>query len=184
MNNLKPISAFAYNKKIKVSVLESEIQSITEGILSHPFPDGFADFFIYILSELCANIIEHSQAKTCVIDIFIDKREMKLSVEDNGIGFRNSYLSNKKHVRDDRSAIMLALNGLSTKKLNERAFGLSSVRLLTEHQKGKMTIESGKCKVDITNNKMDFEDAKKSRKGVNINVQTKVSVINIYNIIK
>lgn len=184
MNNLKSISSFAYNKIIKVSVLESEIQCITDGIIKHPFPDGFADFVIYILSELCANIIEHSRAKTCVINLFIDKRKMTLSVEDSGIGFRNSYLSNKKHVRDDRSAIMLALNGLSTKKLNERAFGLSSVRLLAEQQNGKMTIESGKCKVDITNNKMDFMDAKKSRKGVNINVQTKVSAINIYNIIK
>lgn len=184
MNNFKILSMFAYNKKIKVSVLESEIQYITDGILKQKFSDGFVDFAIYILSELCTNIIEHSRAKTCVVKIFIDKRKMILTAEDSGIGFRNSYLFNKKYVKDDRSAIMFALNGLSTKNLNERAFGLYSVRQLAEHQKGKMTIESGKCKVDITNNKLVFKETKKSRKGVNIIIQTKVSTINIYNIIK
>ena len=175
---------FSYNKKIKVSVLESEIQGITEDIIKQKLPVGFPDFVIYILSELCANIREHSRAKSCDIMIILNKGNMTLKVEDNGIGFRNSYLFNKKHAKDDRSAVMLDLSGLSTKNLNERAFGLYSVRRLVEHQKGEMAIESGNCGVDISDNKMGFREIKKIRKGVYINIGTKISAINIYNIIK
>lgn len=175
---------FEQKKKIKVPDIESEIQYIAKSITGIKLAAGISDFITYILSELSANIIEHSKTKTCVIGVFISPKEMKLNIEDCGIGIRNSYLQNKIFVKDDRTAIMIALNGISTKKLKERAFGLNSIRQLIEHQSGKMTIESGKCRVAIEKDLINFTDLKMPVKGVNINIQTKINPVNIYDIIK
>ena len=175
---------FSYDIKIKSAVLESEIQNITDGIVKQKLPAGFADLVIYVLSELCANVDEHSSAPDCRIRLNLDSEACVLSMEDNGIGFRNSYLGINKHTKDDRSAIMLALGGLSTKNSNERAFGLHSVRALIEHQRGKMIIKSGTCEVSITNDRMDFKELNKTLGGVHVAIETLVSSINIYNIIR
>jgi len=170
--------------KMKKSALESEIQDLTEEVLEQSLPEGFANCTIYILSELCVNIEEHSDALNCRIKLNLDNEVCTLSIEDNGIGFRNSYLGINKHTKDDRSAIMLALGGFSTKSSNERAFGLHSIRTLIEHQKGKMVIKSGTCEVSITNDRMDFKELNNIFEGVHVTIETLVSSINIYTIIK
>ena len=163
---------------------DEEFQIIQNEILKQKMPAGFSDALIYILSELYANIHEHSQAKHAEIEISIHRGKMKLKMSDSGIGIRKSYLVNNNFAKDDKSAILLALSGVSTKKANERAFGLYSIRLLTESQKGKMEIRSGSSIVAITKDKMEFSETNKRQKGVSVKVQMEVKPVNIYNVIK
>lgn len=109
---------------------------------------------------------------------------MKLKMCDNGIGIRSSYLLNDNFAKDDRSAILLALSGVSAKKKNERAFGLYSIRQRTEYLQGKMEICSGNRKVVITKDKMEFTESKRRQQGVSVQVETNVKRLNIYEVIK
>lgn len=171
-------------KNILSSELDDEFQKIQSEILKQNFPIGFPDLAIFILSEISANISEHSKAKNAEIEISIKKKKMKIKISDNGIGIRKSYLINNLFAKDDKSAILLALSGISTKNLNERAFGLFSIQQLVENQNGKMEIESGKSKVKITKSKMEFSENKKNKKGVAITVFIDVKKVNIYTVIK
>lgn len=171
-------------KNIPAAELENEFQDILDKILKEQSPAGFSDALIYMLSELYANINEHSRAKNATINISIRSDKMQLKLSDNGIGIRKSYLANNTFAKDDKSAILLALSGISTKKSNERAFGLSSIRQLVESENGKMEITSGKSKVIITKAKMEFSEQRKTQKGVSILIQTGVRPVNIYEVIK
>ncbi len=145
-----------HKKNILFLELEKEFQKIQEVILKQPFPKGFPDALIYLLSEISANIAEHSKAESAEIRLKIENQKVTFVISDNGIGIRKSFLQNNNYAKDDKTAITFALSGLSTKKSNERAFGLYSIRQLVEHQKGIMEIISGNSTVKISNGKLEF----------------------------
>jgi len=171
-------------KKFTLATADKEIQKIQDAVLDSKLPAGFSDVIIYMLSELYANVHEHSKAKNTVIAISVQKGEMNLSVRDDGIGIRMSYLRNNNFAKDDKSAILLALSGVSTKKRNERAFGLYSIKQLTEKQNGTMKITSGVSSVTITKAKMEFSESRKRHKGVSVQIKMSVKPMNIYEIIR
>jgi anti-sigma regulatory factor (Ser/Thr protein kinase) len=110
--------------------------------------------FIVALSEVCQNIIEHSETKGFVgIQKYhfqnLDKNVVKIAVMDIGIGFRLS-LSERFSLKDDLEAIEKALlHGASRYIEKGRGHGLAAVRRFVNQWNGKLSIRSGTAKLSI-----------------------------------
>lgn len=112
------------------------------------------DGFIVALSEVCQNIIEHSE-NTGLVGIQkyrfkkINKNVVKIAVMDLGIGFKES-LSHRITVRNDIEAVEMALvKGVSRHAAKGRGHGLASVRKFVNQWKGKISIRSGSARFSI-----------------------------------
>jgi anti-sigma regulatory factor (Ser/Thr protein kinase) len=110
--------------------------------------------FIVALSEVCQNIIEHSD-NTGFVGIQkyhfnnINKNVVKIAVMDIGIGFRNS-LKTRFDIKDDIDAIGKALlHGASRYADTGRGHGLASVRRFINQWDGKISIRSGNASLSI-----------------------------------
>jgi anti-sigma regulatory factor (Ser/Thr protein kinase) len=110
--------------------------------------------FIVALSEVCQNIIEHSE-KTGFVGIQkyhfqnLNKNVVKIAVMDIGIGFRKS-LSERLELKDDLEAIEKALlHGASRYADRGRGHGLASVRRFVYQWNGKLSIRSGTARLAI-----------------------------------
>ncbi len=107
--------------------------------------------FIVALSEVCQNIIEHSDAGGFVgIQKYhwkiMEKNIVKIAVMDIGRGFRNS-LSERFSFSSDMEAIDMALlNGVSRHSDEGRGHGLVAVRKFIEECNGILTLRSGTAK--------------------------------------
>ena len=146
-------------------------------------PEGCLDLITYVISELFANVKEHSSAKIIRTEFALNKSLFYFSVADDGIGIRNSFLKNGLFAKDDRASVQLAIGGMSAKKKNERAFGLFSTQRLVEHTNGKMRIETGNVKAVFIKNNTTFQNMKKAGKGVRVSVEIPLKKINVYEII-
>ncbi len=110
--------------------------------------------FIVALSEVCQNILEHSE-KTGFVGIQkyyfqgLNKNIVKIAVMDVGIGFRKS-LSERLTLKNDLDAIEKALlHGASRYSDKGRGHGLASVRRFVKQWNGKLSIRSGTAKLSI-----------------------------------
>lgn len=110
--------------------------------------------FIVALSEVCQNILEHSEDTGFVgIQKYhfqnLDKNIVKIAVMDVGIGFRGS-LSERLKLKDDLNAIEKALlYGESRYFDRGRGHGLAAVRRFVNQWNGKLSIRSGTAKLSI-----------------------------------
>jgi anti-sigma regulatory factor (Ser/Thr protein kinase) len=110
--------------------------------------------FIVALSEVCQNIIEHSENKGFVgIQKYrfpsLGKNIVKIAVMDAGVGFRRS-LSQRVKLADDLEAIEKALlHGLSRHDDEGRGHGLAAVRRFVEQWRGKLSIRSGTARLSL-----------------------------------
>jgi len=110
--------------------------------------------FIVALSEVCQNIIEHSEKKGFVgIQKYywqnIEKNIVKIAVMDIGIGFRKS-LSERFAFENDFEAIEKGLiHGASRYEDKGRGHGLSAVRRFVNEWNGKLSIRSGTAKLSM-----------------------------------
>jgi anti-sigma regulatory factor (Ser/Thr protein kinase) len=110
--------------------------------------------FIVALSEVCQNIIEHSETKGFVgIQKYhfhgMNKNIVKIAVMDIGIGFRMS-LSERFSLKNDLEAIEKALlHGASRYIEKGRGHGLAAVRRFVNQWNGKLSIRSGTAKFSI-----------------------------------
>jgi len=172
-----------YRKNFLFENLNEEFESIIEKIKEEKLDKKFEQFLIYVIGEIFDNIKEHSKAKEIITKIIRKEKKIYLYVYDNGIGFRNSYISKNIIPKDDISAIEFALSGLSTKNLQERGYGLFSIRKLVEYLNGKMTIKSGRASATITRNKIQFKEIL-FKKGVEISIVVPIKGIDIYKILK
>lgn len=100
----------------------------------------------YLTSELEANVREHA----CVDDYWIFAQYWRRSgiceigICDTGIGYRQSYVGTPYEVTTHIDAIKNALGGKSSKKPEERGFGIPTIaRVLAEGYKGELIIMSG-----------------------------------------
>ena len=106
------------------------------------------------LSEVCQNIIEHSETKGFVgIQKYhfesMNKNVVKIAVMDTGIGFKMS-LSERFSLKDDLEAIEKALlHGASRYAEKGRGHGLAAVRRFVNQWNGKLSIRSGTAKLSI-----------------------------------
>lgn len=110
--------------------------------------------FIVALSEVCQNIIEHSE-NTGFVGIQkyrfqkLKKNVVKIAVMDLGIGFRES-LAGRIPVKDDLVAIESALiDGMSRYDDRGRGHGLAGVKRFVSQWNGKLSIRSGSAKVSV-----------------------------------
>ena len=110
--------------------------------------------FIVALSEVCQNIIEHSETTGYVgIQKYrfqsLRKNVVKIAVMDVGIGFRMS-LTNRFKLRGDLEAIDMALlHGASRYEDEGRGHGLAAVRRFVDQWQGKLSIRSGTARLSI-----------------------------------
>jgi len=118
------------------------------------YDEGAINGFIVALSEICQNIIEHSENKGFVgIQKYrfqnLNKNVVKIAVMDVGIGFRRS-LSHRFKLRGDLDAIDRALlHGASRYEDEGRGHGLAGVRKFINEWKGKLSIRSGTARLSI-----------------------------------
>jgi hypothetical protein len=110
--------------------------------------------FIVSLSEVCQNIIEHSECKGFVgIQKYhfqnLNKNVVKIAVMDIGRGFRKS-LSERFSLKSDFEAIERGLlHGASRFVDKGRGHGLSAVRRFVKQWNGRLSIRSGTAKLSI-----------------------------------
>jgi anti-sigma regulatory factor (Ser/Thr protein kinase) len=110
--------------------------------------------FIVALSEICQNIVEHSENKGFVgIQKYryksLDRNIVKIAVMDAGIGFRKS-LANRFKLRSDFEAIDKALlQGASRYEDEGRGHGLAGVRKFVTEWQGRLSIRSGTARLSI-----------------------------------
>lgn len=110
--------------------------------------------FIVALSEVCQNIIEHSETTGFVaIQKYhfqkIKKNIVRIAVMDSGIGFRES-LSERFEIKSDLKALEKALlHGASRYMEEGRGHGLASVRRFVDQWNGKISIRSGTAKLSM-----------------------------------
>jgi len=110
--------------------------------------------FIVALSEVCQNIVEHSENKGFVgIQKYhfqnLSRNVVKIAVMDTGIGFMNS-LSDRFLLRNDLHAIEKALlHGASRFADEGRGHGLAAVRKFVHQWNGKLSIRSGTARLSI-----------------------------------
>lgn len=135
-----------------VSRVKDRAQTILANHLGY---DGQAiNGFIVALSEVCQNIIEHSETKGFVgIQKYhfqnLNKNVVKIAVMDTGIGFRKS-LSERFPLKDDFEAIDKALlQGASRYEEEGRGHGLAAVRRFVNQWNGKLSIRSGTAKISL-----------------------------------
>jgi anti-sigma regulatory factor (Ser/Thr protein kinase) len=118
------------------------------------YDDHAINGFIVALSEVCQNIIEHSENKGFVgIQKYrfqnLNKNIVKIAVMDIGIGFKTS-LSNRFKLRSDLDAIDKALlHGASRYEDEGRGHGLAAVRRFVTQWQGKLSIRSGTARLSI-----------------------------------
>jgi anti-sigma regulatory factor (Ser/Thr protein kinase) len=110
--------------------------------------------FIVALSEVCQNIIEHSEHRGFVgIQKYrypsLGRNIVKIAVMDGGIGFRRS-LSARFRLTSDAEAIEKALlHGASRHEDEGRGHGLAAVRRFVTLWKGRLSIRSGTARLSI-----------------------------------
>lgn len=169
-----------YAKTLTLHDIDEEFHAIAEKVAQHKLPSGFTDFVLYVLSELMANIQEHAKAHTVILRMKLDGRRFSLHIQDDGIGFRVSYFLQKIYPKDDSAAIELALSGLSTKNSQERGYGLYSTRRLVEAMQGLLIVQSGNALARINKNSIIFKTLSQKKKGVDIQIRTKVQPVALY----
>jgi len=110
--------------------------------------------FIVALSEVCQNIVEHSESTGLVgIQKYhfqrMNKNVVKIAVMDGGRGFRKS-LSERFLLKNDLEAIEKALlHGASRYSDRGRGHGLAAVRRFVNQWSGRLSIRSAVAKVSI-----------------------------------
>jgi anti-sigma regulatory factor (Ser/Thr protein kinase) len=118
------------------------------------YDDRAINGFIVALSEVCQNILEHSETTGFVgIQKYhfprLKKNMVKIAVMDVGIGFRKS-LSGRFKLRGDLDAIDKALlHGASRYEDEGRGHGLAAVRRFIDQWHGKLSVRSGTARLAI-----------------------------------
>lgn len=121
------------------------------------YDDRAINSFIVALSEVCQNIIEHSENKGFVgIQKYrfpsMNKNVVKIAVMDVGIGFRKS-LSGRFKLKNDAEAIEKALlHGASRHEDEGRGHGLAAVRRFVEQCGGRLSLRSGTARRSLIPN--------------------------------
>lgn len=118
------------------------------------YDESTINHFIVSLSEVCQNIIEHSEYKGFVgIQKYhfqtLSKNVVKIAVMDIGRGFRKS-LSERFSLKTDLEAIEKGLlHGASRFADKGRGHGLSAVRRFVKQWNGKLSVRSGTAKFSL-----------------------------------
>lgn len=118
------------------------------------YDEGTINGFIVALSEICQNIVEHSE-NTGFVGIQkyrfqkLEKNVVKIAVMDLGIGFKRS-LGERFNIESDLEAVDKALFHAASRYADEgRGHGLAAVRRFINKWNGKISIRSGSAKLAV-----------------------------------
>lgn len=109
-------------------------------------PLGATNGILYPIGEMTANIFDHSRKNIGWMfgQYFPKKRYLDVCILDRGRGFRQCYKDELNLEVEDTQAVELALRGKSSKKTNERGFGIwTTKRMVVEGLGGQCFILSG-----------------------------------------
>lgn len=143
-------------KSDDIHFLVGKVKDRSHAILARHlnYDESAINGFIVALSEVCQNIIEHSEYKGFVgVQKYhfqnLNKNVVKLAVMDIGIGFRRS-LSERLSLKSDIEALEKGLlHGASRFADKGRGHGLSAVRRFVKQWNGKLSVRSGTAKLSI-----------------------------------
>lgn len=97
----------------------------------------------YMIGELTDNVFEHARTAFGIL-AYSPHAPIVITIADVGISIPSAYRETGIFIHDDCDALAKALNGLSTKTIEERGRGLSSVtRIITRAFHGSLTLYSG-----------------------------------------
>lgn len=118
------------------------------------YDDHAINGFIVALSEVCQNVIEHSESTGFVgIQKYhfhnLERNVVKIAVMDLGIGFRESLSERVTTVNDIEAIKQALLYGVSRYVDEGRGHGLAGVRRFVNQWNGKISIRSGTAKYSI-----------------------------------
>lgn len=143
-----PIKHFSKDKDIN-----EEINKLLKDI-ENKIPNSFGASIPYIFGELADNIVEHSQFSNATImaQYYPQKKYVDIGVLDDGLSIPCVFEENDIKFSKDSEAIILALEGTTTKKGEvSRGFGLRSTKEIVKRAlNGKMHIASRKGAVIIS----------------------------------
>ena len=139
-----------------IHYIVSRVEDRSQAILAkHLRYDGKAiNGFIVALSEICQNIVEHSENKGFVgVQKYrypsLGRNIVKIAVMDAGIGFRRS-LSGRFKLTSDLEAIEKALlHGASRHEDEGRGHGLAAAKRFIEQWQGRLSIRSGTARLSL-----------------------------------
>ncbi len=139
-----------------IHYIVSRVEERSQAILAkHLRYDGKAiNGFIVALSEICQNIVEHSENKGFVgVQKYrypsLGRNIVKIAVMDAGIGFRRS-LSGRFKLTSDLEAIEKALlHGASRHEEEGRGHGLAAAKRFVEQWQGRLSIRSGTARLSL-----------------------------------
>ncbi|MEW6614602.1 MAG: ATP-binding protein [Thermodesulfobacteriota bacterium] len=141
-----------------VGEVKSRAKSILQAHLN--YDEKTTHGFIVALSEICQNILEHSEnvGFVGIQKYFYQKRlrknMVKIAVMDLGIGIKNSLENKLFPLFEDKWSDILAIeqaliHGTSRHSEVGRGHGLTSVRRFVNQWSGKFSIRSGTAKLSI-----------------------------------
>jgi anti-sigma regulatory factor (Ser/Thr protein kinase) len=113
-------------------------------IEKYNFPFNIKNIISFIVGELYDNIKEHAHSFDVYLDLEKDK-DIYLGVFDNGITIFNRYKEAGIEVKDYKEAIEKALEGVSAKSIEERGYGLRTIKKIINNINGKMYVFSGEA---------------------------------------
>jgi len=146
----------AIEKSDDIHFIVNKVKKRAHSILKNHlhYDENAINGFIVALSEVCQNIIEHSE-QTGLVGIQKyhfqkqNKNVVKIAVMDLGIGFSGS-LSERVSLSNDLEAIEMGLLQGVSRHLDEgRGHGLAAVRKFVQNWNGKISIRSGTAKLSI-----------------------------------
>lgn len=149
-----PIMKISCNCKDSIlSEYEDRIMNITNLNLS-----SFRTAVKFLTSELQENVKEHARIDHywLLAQYWKERKICEVAIADTGIGYKESYKGTRYEVQTDLEAIKNALEGKSSKKIEERGAGIPGIlKIFTEGYGGKVVIMSGNALVYYGRDKVD-----------------------------
>lgn len=100
-NNLMPAALKEFSLAVVLRNLCTEIESnsgisigLTIGVLPESLDQVLKTYVYRIVQEALTNTVKHSGANKVLVSVFSDFSNLHLQIEDNGVGFNSSKLSN------------------------------------------------------------------------------------------
>ncbi|MEX0934965.1 MAG: hypothetical protein WDZ70_01410 [Candidatus Paceibacterota bacterium] len=139
-----PISVLSRGNLDEANKIESLFAGLISDVLN--IPPAAKSAVIYPISELVTNIFEHSKAEKGFLfgQYYSQKEFLDISIVDRGRGLSASYIEEFGTKLNDEEAIIEALSGVSTKKSDERGYGLhTSKEMVCKGLKGEFALITG-----------------------------------------
>ncbi|HLC76848.1 MAG TPA: hypothetical protein VJH04_01450 [archaeon] len=171
--------------KISCGLENSLLTDYEERILKtvdEKYRHSFISALKFLTSELQTNVEQHSRVGSYwILAQYWKKTETcEICMADTGIGYKESYKGTEHEVKDDTSAILNAIEGISSKTPEERGAGIPGIlKIFIDGYKGELVMLSGNALLHLQDKKPTIYTCPISWKGCFIGIRFKLRDINI-----